>query len=60
MNRVVITGMGIYSCLGTNTEAVKEALFAGQSGIGIDPVRTAMGFRSSLTGILPEPISRKC
>lgn len=35
-NRVVITGMGIWSCLGTSVEAVKESLYTGKSGIGID------------------------
>lgn len=59
MNRVVITGMGIYSCLGTNTEEVKDALYAGKSGIGLDPVRAEMGYRSALTGILPEPNLKK-
>lgn len=55
MNRVVITGMGIYSCLGSNVEEVKKSLYEGKSGIGIDPLRTKMGFRSALTGILPVP-----
>ncbi|HIG58538.1 MAG TPA: beta-ketoacyl-[acyl-carrier-protein] synthase family protein, partial [Flavobacteriales bacterium] len=50
MNRVVITGMGIYSCIGTNLEEVKKSLYAGKSGIGLDPVRMDMGFRSALTG----------
>ncbi len=59
MNRVVITGMGIYSCLGTNLEEVKKSLYAGKSGIGIDPVRMDMGFRSALTGILPIPDLKK-
>jgi 3-oxoacyl-[acyl-carrier-protein] synthase I len=55
MNRVVITGMGIYSCLGTTLEEVTESLRTGKSGIGLDPERKAMGFRSSLTGIIPRP-----
>lgn len=59
MNRVVITGMGIYSCLGADLATVKAALYAGKSGIGIDPVRTEMGYRSALTGILPEPNLKK-
>lgn len=59
MNRVVITGMGIYSCLGANLAEVKDALYAGKSGIGIDPIRTEMGYRSALTGILPEPNLKK-
>ena len=54
-NRVVITGIGIYSCLGINLEEVRDALFKGVSGIGLDPERKALGFRSSLTAILPKP-----
>jgi len=59
MTRVVITGMGIYSCLGSNVNEVKESLYTGKSGIGIDPVRIEMGFRSALTGILPQPQLKK-
>lgn len=55
MNRVVITGMGIYSCIGKNREEVKESLYKGQSGIGIDPERKEFGYRSALTGILEKP-----
>lgn len=59
MNRVVITGMGIYSCLGSNLEEVKKSLYTGKSGVGIDPIRTEMGYGSALTGILPEPNLKK-
>ncbi|MCH2022394.1 MAG: beta-ketoacyl-[acyl-carrier-protein] synthase family protein [Saprospiraceae bacterium] len=59
MNRVVITGMGIYSCLGKNLEEVKKSLYAGKSGIGVDPIRISLGFRSALTGLLPEPNLKK-
>jgi len=55
MNRVVITGMGIYSCIGQSVDQVKESLYQGKSGIGIDPERKEHGFRSALTGILPKP-----
>jgi 3-oxoacyl-[acyl-carrier-protein] synthase I len=54
-NRVVITGMGIYSCIGTSLEEVKESLYQGKSGIGIDPERKEFGFQSALTGIVPKP-----
>ncbi len=54
-NRVVITGMGIWSCLGVNKQEVQQALFEGRSGIGIDPARKEMGYRSALTGIIPKP-----
>ena len=54
-NRVVITGMGIYSCLGKNLEEVRQSLYAGKSGIGIDAQRIAYGYRSPLTGIVERP-----
>lgn len=53
--RVVITGIGIWSCLGKNVDEVKNSLKDGRSGIGIDPDRTAYGYRSSLTGIVERP-----
>ena len=55
VRRVVVTGMGIWSCIGTNKAEVTESLRLGRSGIGIDPARTEYGFRSPLTGIVPEP-----
>lgn len=55
MNRVVITGMGIYACIGKNCEQVTGALFQGTSGIGFDPVRKEFGYRSALTGLLEKP-----
>ena len=57
--RVVITGMGIWSCLGTDLAMVKESLFEGKSGIGIQPERLDYGYRSALTGIVPEPVITK-
>ena len=59
MNRVVITGMGIYSCIGKNIEEVKESLLQGKSGIHFDQVRHDMGFRSSLTGMVEKPNLKK-
>jgi len=55
MNRVVITGMGIYSCLGENLAEVRDSLYKGKSGIVFDPVRKEMGFRSALTGTVKDP-----
>ncbi len=55
MNRVVITGMGIWSCLGKNLDDVKNSLFEGRSGIGFDPKRKELGYRSALTGIIERP-----
>ncbi len=54
--RVVITGMGIWSCLGTSLEEVKESLYQGKSGIGVDQDRIDYGFRSGLTGIVERPV----
>ena len=53
--RVVITGMGIWSCLGTNLETVCESLYKGKSGIIYDPARKEMGFRSALTSKVEMP-----
>lgn len=58
-NRVVITGMGIYSCIGTSLEEVKESLFKGKSGIVFDEERTEYGFQSPLTGRVPKPDLKK-
>ncbi len=55
MKRIVITGMGIYSTIGTNLEEVNNSLYNGISGIGIDPKRIEDGFRSPLTGIIKRP-----
>ncbi|MBB6370978.1 beta-ketoacyl-[acyl-carrier-protein] synthase family protein [Chryseobacterium shigense] len=54
-NRVVITGMGIYSCIGTSLEEVKESLYQGKSGIALVQERKEFGFRSGLTGVVPKP-----
>ncbi|HPG55984.1 MAG: beta-ketoacyl-[acyl-carrier-protein] synthase family protein [Paludibacteraceae bacterium] len=59
MKRVVITGMGIYSCLGNGLDAVKESLYNGKSGIVFDPERKEMGFRSALTAKLDVPDLKK-
>jgi len=57
--RVVITGMGIYSCLGKNLDEVRDSLFTGKSGIIFDPVRKEMGFRSALTAFIEIPELKK-
>lgn len=53
--RVVITGMGIYSCLGANLDEVKESLYNGKSGIQFVQERKDMGFKSALSGVVPKP-----
>ena len=55
MNRVVITGLGIYSCIGKNLDEVKSSLYQGKSGIVLDPVRKEFGYRSGLTGWVDKP-----
>ncbi|MEO8768638.1 MAG: beta-ketoacyl-[acyl-carrier-protein] synthase family protein [Ferruginibacter sp.] len=55
MNRVVITGIGIYSCIGKNLEEVKDSLYKGKSGIVLDAVRKSFGYRSGLTGFIERP-----
>ena len=59
MRRVVITGMGIYSCIGKNLSEVTDSLYNGKSGIGIDPQRKEMGYLSALTGLLERPDLKK-
>ena len=54
--RVVITGMGIWSCIGTGLDEVKDSLYKGKSGIGREEERLTYGFKSCLTGIVPQPI----
>ena len=53
--RVVITGIGAWSCLGTDIESIKDSLYNGKSGIGVDEERVPYGFRSGLTGIVEKP-----
>jgi 3-oxoacyl-[acyl-carrier-protein] synthase I len=55
MNRVVITGMGIYSCIGKNLNEVRDSLYKGKSGIILDPLRKEYGYRSGLTGFVEKP-----
>jgi 3-oxoacyl-[acyl-carrier-protein] synthase-1 len=56
MRRVVITGIGIWSCLGTNIEEVHQSLYNGKSGIGLDEERLAYGYRSGLVGMVKSPV----
>jgi 3-oxoacyl-[acyl-carrier-protein] synthase-1 len=56
MTKVVITGLGIYSCIGKNLGEVNRSLYEGRSGIILDPRRKEMGYRSGLTGYLERPV----
>ena len=53
--RVVITGMGLWSCLGTTLAEVEASLRAGKSGIIFSEERKELGYRSALTGTVPTP-----
>jgi len=55
MNRVVITGLGIYSCIGKSLEDVKKSLFEGKSGIIFSQERKDFGYRSALMGYVEKP-----
>lgn len=50
MRRVVVTGMGIVSCLGNSTDTVLESLKSGKSGIRFNDTYRDMGFRSQVAG----------
>lgn len=53
--KVVITGMGIWSCLGTDMETVRQSLYDGKSGIVFSQERKDAGFRSPLCANVPTP-----
>ena len=53
--RVVITGIGIWSCIGTDVDSVRQSLYEGRSGIVLRPERLEYGYMSGLTGVVPEP-----
>ena len=55
MNRVVITGIGIYGCIGKNLEEVNQSLHEGKSGVILDQKRKEMGYRSGLRGHVERP-----
>lgn len=50
MRRVVITGLGIVSCIGNDADTVAENLRAGKSGIKKDEKMAELGFRSQISG----------
>lgn len=50
MRRVVVTGIGIVSCIGNNKETVLESLKLGRSGISYNPVYEEMGLRAHISG----------
>jgi 3-oxoacyl-[acyl-carrier-protein] synthase-1 len=50
LRRVVVTGMGIVSCIGTSVEQVLASLREGRSGISFVPEYAELGFRSQVAG----------
>ncbi|MBO9477993.1 beta-ketoacyl-ACP synthase I [Shimia sp. R11_0] len=50
MRRVVVTGLGIVSSIGTNAEEVTASLKAGKSGISASSEMSEHGFRSQIAG----------
>jgi 3-oxoacyl-[acyl-carrier-protein] synthase I len=48
--RVVVTGLGIVSCLGNDAEAVAKSLYEGKSGISVRQEHIDMGMRSHVAG----------
>lgn len=55
MKRVVVTGMGIWSCIGQDLQTVTESLRNGRSGIIFGPKRLEYGLQSGLVGNVPRP-----
>jgi 3-oxoacyl-[acyl-carrier-protein] synthase-1 len=49
--RVVVTGLGIVSCLGNDAASVSAALREGRSGLRINPQQREIGMRSHVAGI---------
>lgn len=58
-NRVVITGMGIWSCIGQTLDEVRQSLYDGKSGIIFSQERKDMGYRSGLCTYVPMPDLKK-
>ena len=63
LERVVVTGLGIVSCLGNSAEAVRDSLHSGRSGIALCQSQIDAGMRSHVAGVpqieLAEHIDRK-
>lgn len=55
MKRVVVTGMGIWSCIGQDLQSVTDSLKQGRSGIIFDSQRIEYGLHSGLAGNVPRP-----
>jgi 3-oxoacyl-[acyl-carrier-protein] synthase-1 len=58
MKRVVVTGMGVVSCLGNDIQTVLESLRQGKSGIRLQEQYREMGFRSHVAGLVEIDLSK--
>ena len=63
MRRVVVTGIGVVSCLGNDKDSVRQSLREGRSGIDFNPGYAEIGMRSQVSARididLAERIERK-
>ena len=63
LERIVVTGLGIVSCLGNDADSVRQSLFDGKSGISLRQDHIDAGMRSQIAGTpqidLSEEIDRK-
>lgn len=50
MKRVVVTGLGVVSCIGTDAQSVVDSLRAGRSGIRANESYREYGLRSQISG----------
>lgn len=55
MRRVVVTGMGVWSCIGQDLQTVTESLKQGRSGIVFDKTNISCGLQSGLRGKVTRP-----
>ena len=55
MKRVVVTGMGIWSCIGQDLQTVTDSLKNGRSGIVFNPARIEYGMQSGIAADVPKP-----
>ena len=51
MRRIVVTGMGVVSCIGNDLDSVSRSLAEGRSGIRTAPGYAELGLRSQVAGI---------
>ena len=57
MRRVVVTGLGVTSCLGLDVTSVTKSLRQGDSGISANPVYAELGMRSQVSGSIDLDLS---